>query len=38
MEDEVSPWTLESLMTTLKTESPNVSIATNMGTWQKNAD
>jgi len=25
-------------MTTLKMESPNASIAINMGTWQKNAD
>ena len=38
MEDKVSPWTLESPMTTLKIRSLNVSIATNMGIWQKNAD
>ena len=36
MKDEVSPWTLGRTTTTLKMGSPNVSIATNMGTWQKN--
>ena len=36
--DEVSLWTLGSLMTALKMESPNASIVTNMGTWQKYAN
>ena len=35
MEDEVSLWTLENPMTTLKMGSLNALIATNMGTWQK---
>jgi len=38
MEDEVSPWTLESPMTTSKTESLSASITTSTDTWQKNAD
>ena len=38
MEDEVSLWTLGNPMTTLKMGSLNASIATNMGTWQKNAN
>ena len=38
MEDEVSLWTLGNPTTTLKIGSLNASIATNMGTWQKNAD
>ena len=38
IENEVSPWTLGNPTTTLTTESPNASIATNIGTWQKNAD
>jgi len=32
MEDKVNPWTLRSPMTTLTTENPNTSTATNMGT------
>ena len=38
IEDEVSPWTLGSPTTILKMGSPNALIATNMGTWQKNAN
>ena len=38
MEGEVSPWTLESPMTTSKTRSLSASTATNMGIWQKNTD
>jgi len=36
-EGEVSPWTLESSMTTSKTESLSASTATSMDTWPKNA-
>jgi len=38
MEDEDNLWTLGSPMTTLKTESPNVLTATNIGIWQRNVD
>jgi len=38
MEDEVSPWTLESPMTTSKTESLSASTATNTDIWQRNAE
>jgi len=37
-ENKVSLWTLGNSTTTLKTGSPNASIATNTGIWQKNAD
>ena len=37
-ESKVSLWTLESPMTTLKTENPNILTATNIGMWQRNAD
>jgi len=37
-EDEISLWTLGNPTTTLKIGSLNASIATNTGTWQKNAD
>jgi len=37
-ESEVSPWTLESLTTTLRMGSPSASIATNTDIWLKNAD
>jgi len=37
-EGEISPWTLGSPTTTLKMESPSVSIVTNTDTWLKNAD
>ena len=38
MESEISPWTLESPMTTLKIESLSASTATSMDTWQRNTD
>jgi len=38
MEDEVSSWTLGSLMTTLRMGSQNVSIATSMDIWQRNVN
>ena len=37
MEGEVSPWTLEDPMTTLKMGSQNASTTTSTDIWQKNA-
>ena len=36
--EEDNLWTLGNPMTTSRTGSRNASIATNMDTWQKNAD
>jgi len=38
MVEEDNLWTLGNPMTTSRTGSRNASIATNMDTWQKNAD
>jgi len=38
IESEVSPWTLESPMTTSKTESLSASTATSTDTWPRNAE
>jgi len=38
IEGEVSPWTLESPMTTSMMGSLSASTATSMDTWQRNAE
>ena len=38
IEGRVSPWTLESPTTTLKTKSLSALTATSMDTWPRNAD